>query len=290
METAGNLGSFFAHAAGDVNADGVADAYIGDFGDTALGAGSGRAYVYSGDTGEILRVCDAEFAGDGFGIGRGVGDVNADGHDDLFLAAFTHTFQAAAGGGKATLFSGRNGGVVRTFTGTVPGALLGFDAISVGDVNGDLLADYLITGTEVAHTVAGVSSAPNARISQLCDLIDSLPDAAFLPPAGLRKIILCGNLDRVQALLDAGRFGFAALRLEKRVLARLDGSSGGDPADDWIIDETYARFVSPPRRRTHPHGEQSRGRLSHCRPPFASPGEGGRSPWGAACPRLRRPL
>lgn len=245
LPTAGTFGWFFAHAAGDVNADGVVDAYVGDFSDTALGAGSGRGYVFSGATGETLRVFDAEFPGDGFGIGRGAGDVNDDDHDDLFLAAFTHTFLAAAGGGKATLFSGRNGGVVRTFTGTVPGALLGFDAVPLGDVNGDDLVDYLITGTEVAHVVAGVSAAPIARVLATCELIAALPDEAFVPPARLRKVLLCANLIGVKFLLKRERYELAERRLERRIRSRLDGPAGGNPGNDWIVDENYARFVLP---------------------------------------------
>lgn len=244
LPTAGNFGWFFAHAAGDVDADGVADAYIGDFGDTALGPGSGRACVFSGDTGETLRVFDAGQSGEGFGIGRGAGDVTGDGYDDLFLAAFTHSFRDAAQGGKATLFSGRNGGVVRSFTGTVAGDQLGFDAAPLGDVDGDRLPDYLITGTEVAHAVAGVRATPRARVAATCELIASLPEEAFEPPARLRKILLCVNLVAVKALLKAERFALAGRRLETRILRRLDGASGGDPADDWITDEDFARLVA----------------------------------------------
>lgn len=245
LETAGSFGQFFAHAAGDVNADGVLDAYIGDFSDSALGPGSGRAYIFSGDSGETLRVFDAEFSGDGFGIGRGAGDVTGDGFDDLYLAGYTHTFLDAVQGGKATLFSGRNGGVVRTFTGTVAGAQLGFDAVPLGDVNGDELQDYLITGTEVAHVVAGVPANPKARVVSTCKLIASLPDQAFRPPARLRKALLCLNLVGVKALLQAERFTLAARRLDKHIRKRLDGSSGGNPGDDWITDERFALFVVP---------------------------------------------
>lgn len=242
---AGTFGWFFAHAAGDVDADGVADAYVGDFSDNALGSASGRGYVFSGDTGEALRVFDAEREGDGFGIGRGAGDVNGDGYADLHLAAYTHSFLDGVQAGKAFIFSGRNGGVIRTFTGTVAGAQLGFDAVPIGDVNGDALPDYLITGAEVAHVVAGVSAAPPARVAATCELLSSFPDEAFAAPAGLRRLWLCLGLARARALLRAERYARAARSLESRVLRRLDGALGGDAGDDWIIDDSYAGLLAP---------------------------------------------
>jgi hypothetical protein len=53
------------------------------------------------------------------------------------------------------VISGRNGKVIRTATGNVPGALLGFDALAVGDVNGDGRIDFLLTGGAIAHLILG---------------------------------------------------------------------------------------------------------------------------------------
>src|SRR6185503_1012421 len=63
--TAINFGTFFVHDAGDVDRDGVGDILIGDFGDTEAGAGAGKAYVFSGRTGDRLWVFHGETAGDG---------------------------------------------------------------------------------------------------------------------------------------------------------------------------------------------------------------------------------
>ncbi|HEY0985779.1 MAG TPA: VCBS repeat-containing protein, partial [Kofleriaceae bacterium] len=102
--TAINFGTFFVHDAGDVDRDGVGDILIGDFGDTEAGAGAGKAYVFSGRTGDRLWVFLGETAGDGFGIGRGVGDVDHDHHADLLLASFISS-AGAPSGGKVYLYS-----------------------------------------------------------------------------------------------------------------------------------------------------------------------------------------
>ena len=152
--TAGDFGNFFVHDAGDVDRDGVTDILVGDVADSRLGPGSGRAYVFSGASEEKLRVFNAENAGDGFGIGRSCGDLDGDGAADFFLAAFTSSAGAPTGG-KGYLYSGKTGMVLRTLTGTASGDVLGFDALPLGDVNGDGITDLLITGRDVAHVVAG---------------------------------------------------------------------------------------------------------------------------------------
>ena len=242
LATAGSLGWFFAHAAGDVNGDGVADAYVGDFSDGALGPFSGRAYVYSGADGTMLQVYDAELPGDGFGIGRGAGDVNGDGYPDLFLAGYTNSF-AANQGGKANLYSGRDQGLIRSFTGTTDLYQLGFDAVALGDVNGNGYTDYLITGNDVAYVVAGRDASPRARIASVCQLLKSLPEELYAPPASPRKRLLCGELARVQVAYANGRAAVAAHILQSGVRAHMDGSDGGNPQDDWLTDAAYQAFV-----------------------------------------------
>ncbi|MCG8425293.1 MAG: integrin alpha [Proteobacteria bacterium] len=166
-QTAGTFGWFFAHAAGDVDRDRVPDIYVGDFGDSALGPWSGRAYVFSGATGQVIWTFEAENSGDGLGMGRGAGDVDRDRCDDILLGAYTNS-DGAASAGKAYVVSGRDASVLRTFTGTTAGALLGFDVVTLGDVNRDRHTDYLITGSDVAHVVAGVDLRSHPRVGKRC--------------------------------------------------------------------------------------------------------------------------
>jgi hypothetical protein len=160
--TASFFGVFFIHDAGDVDGDGVGDVFAGDVGDVRL-AGAGRAYVWSGATGERLRTINGDDPGEGLGIGRGAGDLDGDGHDDLLLGAWLNS-TAAPQGGQCMLVSGKNGRPLRTFTATTAGAQVGFDTVPLGDVTGDGIPDHLLTGAGLAYVVAGTpltsSSAP----------------------------------------------------------------------------------------------------------------------------------
>ena len=154
--TAGAYGVYFLSDAGDLDGDGVRDIFAGDYLDAQQGnVGSGRAYVFSGAEDDRLRTWRAEHPGDGFGIGRGIfADVNGDGGDDVVLAAYLYS-DVVDRGGKAYIATGKNGKILRTMTCLVPAARIGVDALAVGDVNGDGLIDYLLTGFDIAYVVAG---------------------------------------------------------------------------------------------------------------------------------------
>jgi hypothetical protein len=131
------FGRYHCHGAGDIDADGVADIFVGDYNaknpedsdDDDPGFGTGRAYVYSGATGKVLLDLRAEQAGDGFGPGRGVPDIDQDGHDDVYVAAYSYTDGANPAVGKGYLVSGASGEVLRTMTGRTAGEFLGVDAL-----------------------------------------------------------------------------------------------------------------------------------------------------------------
>lgn len=145
--TGSALGAMFTSIVGDVDGDQYPDFYATDFSDGAKGPSTGRAYVYSGATGERLFTVAGEHAGDGFGIGSAdVGDVNKDGFDDLLIGAWQYA-GAAPSGGRVYLYSGKDRRVLRTVTGRIPGETLGFDATGIGDVNRDGVIDLLVTSS-----------------------------------------------------------------------------------------------------------------------------------------------
>lgn len=144
-ETAKELGAMFVSVVGDLNGDGIPDTYASDWSNEAKGHSTGRIYVYSGRDGSRLLTLTGETAGEGFGTCPApAGDVDRDGHDDLIVGAWQYA-GAAASAGRAYLYSGKNGKLIRTYTCRIPGDTFGFDAVGMGDVDKDGTTDFLIT-------------------------------------------------------------------------------------------------------------------------------------------------
>jgi hypothetical protein len=108
-------------------------------------------------TGLPIHVFEADAPGDGLGPGRGVPDVNNDGHDDVIIAAYTSN-AGAINGGKVTIYSGADKSPLYTATGTLANDALGVDALPLGDLDNDGFPEYMLTatgldfgGTDVGH-------------------------------------------------------------------------------------------------------------------------------------------
>jgi hypothetical protein len=153
------LGAMFISVVGDVDRDGTPDIYASDWSNSARGRGTGRVYVYSGKTHQPLYTFTGENAGDGFGIGvADLGDLDRDQHADLVIGAWQFGGSAPSGG-TVYVYSGRDGHIIRTLTGKVPGETLGFDATGLGDVNGDGVPDLLLTSAW-----SGINGTKSGRV------------------------------------------------------------------------------------------------------------------------------
>lgn len=136
-----DFGFYFTAGAGDVNNDGTGDLFVADFNDSA---GRGAAYVFSGTTGALLHRFDGPAPLDGLGPGRGAGDVNGDGHADIIVGLYSSN-TGAANAGRALVYSGRDYSVLRSITADLAQGQFGFDAVGIGDVNGDCAIDFAIS-------------------------------------------------------------------------------------------------------------------------------------------------
>jgi hypothetical protein len=124
---------------GDLDADGTDDFAVG-----AADEGSGRAYVYSGATGALVRTLESPNPEPNgrFGIVARIGDLDADSVDDIAVAA-----QGESGlRGRTYHFSAASGTLLRTLASPKPEPFgqFGLGQVEIGDVNGDSVADIAV--------------------------------------------------------------------------------------------------------------------------------------------------
>jgi hypothetical protein len=143
QSTSGQLGFIWIDSVGDVDGDGRPDLFAADINDSS---NRGRGHLVSGADGATIRTFLGEQGAEFFGIARHGGhDADGDGVPDLFIAGY-HNGEGATLAGKAYVYSGATGALLRTMTGTVGSETLGYDAVQLGDLDGDGFPDYLLSG------------------------------------------------------------------------------------------------------------------------------------------------
>lgn len=124
--------------AGDVNNDGFPDVIVGAPLDNLVGAQSGRAFVFSGQTGSIIWTFTPTSSGGKLGWSvDGAGDVDGDNFDDLIVGAPSAEM--------AMIYSGQTGLLLDSVIDTGPGAAgLGFSVAGGGDIDKDGFDDVIV--------------------------------------------------------------------------------------------------------------------------------------------------
>lgn len=173
-----------AAVCGDVDNDGVMDYVIGASRDMNGPFSSGSATVFSGATGVQLHYFQGAFDGELFGSAVcAAGDVDADGHADLLVGSPGE----AAGTGRARIYSGATGALVRIHSGTGLRMNAGRSVKGVGDVDGDGYGDYAVGYGGTNGQVGEVEICSGYDGLPIHHWIGSVPDGHFgsvIEPAG----------------------------------------------------------------------------------------------------------
>jgi hypothetical protein len=207
-----NLGN-----AGDINGDGFVDVVVAD----SLGLVAHALVFYGSPSGlvpgpSLILPVYANAV-------TGLGDVNGDGYGDLLVTSS----ESGPGidGGQAFLYLGGPSGPTATPSFTIEGTdafdtQFGYSAASVGDVNGDGYADFVVgapftnTDTGAAYLYYGSASGPVATPLHLIppcagDFGDSVAGAGDINGDGYADVVIgaytsCGNVDQGSAYVYLG--------------------------------------------------------------------------------------
>lgn len=135
-EAPGDQFGWTGRRVGDMDQDGVID-----FITTAPTHknGSGKIYVYSSATGDLLQSVTGQ-PGERLGNSAvGVGDIDGDGIPEFAAGA-----PGSGGVGAVYVYSGKDASVVHSLVGTKKAAQFGYEVSELGDFNGDDCPDFFV--------------------------------------------------------------------------------------------------------------------------------------------------
>ncbi len=131
---------------GDLTGDAIPELIVGAHSQ----ASEGRAFVFNGKDGTLLRTLapppGSGAAGFGWSVHSTGGDLNQDGIPDIVVGAPYSTVEGMSVQGRVYIFSGKNGGLLSVIDNPQPqaGASFGLRVSSAGDLNKDNIPDLLI--------------------------------------------------------------------------------------------------------------------------------------------------
>lgn len=157
-------------ALGDVNGDGVPDYGAGaTYGDSSGNNDLGRAWIYSGASGAVIRSHFGAVGGDAFGYSlAGAGDLDGDGANDYVVGAPNFDPAGRVNAGGVYAYSGASGTLLwrtdgyRGAGGTIPfGDQFGYSVDAIGDVTGDARAEIVVGAPNGTAPATGSVTAIN---------------------------------------------------------------------------------------------------------------------------------
>lgn len=131
---------------GDINGDSVPDIAVSAPVASPNGrTRAGRVFVYSGKDGALINLFDGPNAGGHFGLALArVHDLNGDGIPDLLIGAPDLSPEGRRGAGSVFAYSVKDGVLLRRWDGQEAGEQFGRAVVSMGDLDGDGVADVVI--------------------------------------------------------------------------------------------------------------------------------------------------
>lgn len=142
----GNNGHYGRSVSGipDITGDGLGDYIVGAWGEAGPG---GRAYVYNGATGALIRTHTSPNAESGGRYGwsvAGIRDLSGDGRGDYIIGAPQEDNGGTSNAGRAYVYSGNTGNLIRTHNSPNAESFgeFGYAVCAIPDVNNDNRGDY----------------------------------------------------------------------------------------------------------------------------------------------------
>ncbi|MCK4904800.1 FG-GAP repeat protein [bacterium] len=151
----------------DIDGDGKDDVLVGAYGADPGGLSSaGSAYIYSSNTGSLIKQYDGVAAGDYFGYSvSSISDIDGDGKDDVLVGAYSTDPGGLYNAGSAYIYSSDTGSLIKQYDGGVINDNFGYSVSSISDIDGDGKDDVLV-GARYAGSAYIYSSNTGELIKQ----------------------------------------------------------------------------------------------------------------------------